>query len=349
MVFFRHRLRTGFALPAVLTVTGVVTIIFLAAITALASLQAEAASARNRVRFLQRALTAETDLAYLLATEPFRPRSLMVGAARNVDDIVAPAMSAPTASGLPEADIWLDGRPYLMDLDGPLVVSLQDAAGLVNLARTPAEVHVRVAQRAGLSATQAQSVLARYLDYTDPDDLRGVNGAERGEYGAAGGPANRALLRPAEWLSILGVRPAVDARRWAEVRPMLIDEPSMVAINVNTAPSAALQLMFGISAAQAESAIRRRETTPFLSLEEFLQAVGSTYPEAMERTYTYPGGRIVYEIRDGRSAWTYRGMIVLTPGALAQPLWIKQTELLEAPRRAAADTTNATRLPYAPD
>ncbi|MGN7099928.1 hypothetical protein, partial [Brevundimonas diminuta] len=62
--------RRGFALPAVLAVTGVVTLIFLVAITALASLTAEAAAARARVRFLQRAMTAEAALAYMAATCP---------------------------------------------------------------------------------------------------------------------------------------------------------------------------------------------------------------------------------------------------------------------------------------
>jgi hypothetical protein len=48
----------------VLAVTGVVTLIFLVAMTALASLTAEAASARARVRFIARALTAEAMMTF---------------------------------------------------------------------------------------------------------------------------------------------------------------------------------------------------------------------------------------------------------------------------------------------
>ncbi|MGO4410932.1 hypothetical protein AB4Y66_12880, partial [Brevundimonas sp. M-11_2] len=79
--------RDGFALPAVLAVTGVVTLIFLVAITALASLTAEAASARVRVRFLQRALTAEATLSYMAATEPMRAYGFGVNDARGFMDL----------------------------------------------------------------------------------------------------------------------------------------------------------------------------------------------------------------------------------------------------------------------
>lgn len=340
--------KPGFALPAVLAVTGVVTIVFLVAITALSSLQAEAASARSRVRFLQRAMTAEATLAYMLSTEPFRTNAVLTGAPRNADDIAGPAMQDPITSGAPTGEVRLDGRPYLMDVQGPMTVAVQDAAGLINLARTSETVHRRLATRVGLPQATAQTVYPLYLDYIDPDDLRTLNGGEKRDYGAAGGPADRPMLRPTEWLSLKGVREGVDARRWAEVRSAVIVEPTMITFNVNTAPAAALEVMFDIGAAQAQTAIRRREVTPFLSLEEFLQTVGSTYVDDPERQYIFPGGRVLYDIRDGRSAWTYRGMIVLTPGGLVQPLWIKQTELMEAPRRAAADTTNATRFPYAP-
>ena len=67
------RPRAGFALPAVLAVTGVVTLIFLVAMTALSSLTAEAASARARVRFMTRAMTAEAMMVYMAATEPTAP------------------------------------------------------------------------------------------------------------------------------------------------------------------------------------------------------------------------------------------------------------------------------------
>ena len=96
-----RRTRDGFALPATLAVLGVVTLIFLVAITALASLTAEARSARDRVRFLQQAMTAEATLAYLASTEPLRPQGFAVGAGRILDEFsrqpgAAPATSRPT-------------------------------------------------------------------------------------------------------------------------------------------------------------------------------------------------------------------------------------------------------------
>lgn len=343
-----RRARAGFALPATLAVVGVVTLIFLVAITALVSLTAEARSARDRVRFLERALTAEATLAYMAATEPIRPFGLAVGSSRLIEEFGAGSAPPAVTSGQEPAEVRLDGRPYVMDVRGPLSVTLQDQAGLLNLAALDDASWGRLLAEGGVDPRTAQQLTARYRDYIDPDDLRQPDGAEAADYGAAGGPANRHLLRPAEWLSVLGARAALSPRAWMEIRDDLAADPTSVAINVNTSTPRALRVLFGLTEAQAEAAVRARQDMTFYSLEDVAAATGAPLVTDLERVYAYPSGRIRFIIRDARSAWTYRGRLTVDPSGLEQPVWIDQTELTEAPRRARADTSDAARLPYAP-
>lgn len=346
MISDRKR-RAGFALPATLAVLGVVTLIFLVAITALASLTAEARSARDRVRFLERALTAEATLSYMAATEPIRPFGLAIGAPRLIEDLGPGLTPPPVSSGLEEAEVRLDGRPYLMDVGGPIAVSLQDQAGLINLAALDDLSWARLLTQGGVEGREAQRLVARYRDYVDPDDLRQIDGAEASDYGPDAGPANRQMLRPAEWLSVLGARQAMSPQAWMALRDDLAVDPTSVAINVNTATPRALRVLFDLSEAQAQAAVRARADAPFYSLSDLAAATGAPVVDILERVYVYPSGRLRFIIRDTRSAWTYRGRLTVDPSGLEQPIWIDQTELSEAPRRARADITDAVRLPYA--
>lgn len=334
--------RRGFALPAVLAVTGVVTLIFLVAITALSSLNAETRAGRDRVRFLQAAMTLEATVTYMAATEPLDARGLMPGRARFVasDETFT---SRDEASG---PEVRLDGRAYTTEIDRPLVVRLQDEAGLINLAQLDAKGFTRFLEMSGGNASDARTLFARFQDYTDADNLRQPNGAEAADYGRAA-IGNRKLLRPGEWLGVLGARAAIGPRLWRAIRPEVVSDPAAPTYNVNTATSRALQVHFGLSPRQAESAIRARESRTFLGLSDLVAATGVTLEDEGERFYAFPSGRIVYEIRDAGSAWVYRGRISLTPRGLERPFWVDQTELLEASGRTTSDTSDAVELPYA--
>lgn len=334
--------RTGFALPAVLAVTGVVTLIFLVAITALSSLNAETAAARSRVRFMQNALTIEATATYLASTEPFDSRSIRPGRVRAMDDDEQAAMALnPDAA----KEVRLDGRPYRVDLGGPMTVRLQDESGMLNLALLDIEGFTRFIALLGGNAQTARELYSRYKDYTDSDDLDEPNGAEASAYGAGFIP-NRPLVRPAEWLSILGARAAIDSRRWRALRSSVVSEPTAPTMNINTMTAPALQVTFGMTEAQAQAAIRIREPMAMRSLAELSAASGAPAMGSGDLIYTFPDGRLVYEIRDARSAWVYRGRISLTPSDLERPFWIDQTELFEAAGRTTSDTTDAPELPY---
>lgn len=339
--------RPGFALPAVLAVTGVVTIVFLVAITALANLTAEAEAARARMRFLEHALTAEADLTLMVATEPFAPRGMEIGGMRRVSEFLGATPSY--ASGLPIAELWLDGRPYRMEVDGStLVVGLRDQAGLINLSLLDAAGLDRLAEDTGIPSAERRDLWSRLQDYIDADDLETLNGAEARDY-SDGGPANRKLLTGQEWLSVLGVREAIDVRRWRALRDEVVADPSEAAANVNTASAQALRIRFGLSESEARAVITARERGPILSMESLGAIIGRDLGVDPLGIYTYPSGRIVFTIRDTQSPWIYRGRLSLTPGDPDQPFWVDQTETFEGPRRTRADPSDAPAFPYAPD
>jgi type II secretory pathway pseudopilin PulG len=347
MAISEPQTRLGFALPAVLAVTGVVTLIFLVAITALSSLTAEAASARARVRFIERALTAEATIAYLVATEPFGSRDILVGQPRYFDDGRGEVVSVE-APGVPVTPVRLDSSAYRLDVRGPLLVRLQDQAGMINLASLSEDQHRKLGEAVGLGGSQAATLRPLYLDYVDRDDLRQTNGAEARDYPAGTGPANRNLRRPLEWLSLLNVRSGVDPARWRALKGDLAADHTLTSWNVNTASAQTLRLLFDLTEGQAEAAIQARQTAPFNTAEDFIAASGAALLADPEVVYTFPSARLFYVISDGRSPWTYRARITLTPSGLEQPLWIDQSELTEAPRRAVADTSDAVEFPYAP-
>jgi type II secretory pathway component PulK len=335
----RFKRRAGFSLPAVLAVTGMVTLIFLVAMTALRSLTAEAASARARVLFLTRALSVEAATAYQLATEPLSQTSIAVGAPRRYDD----AFLDPNADIDP---VRLDGRPYLVDQQGPLVVEFRDQAGLINLAYLSEDALRRLAGELGLSDQTARVLGARYRDYIDQDALEQTADGEGPDY-PGGRPPNRVMRTPDEWLSLVGVRGEVDPRAWRRIRPWLAMDATSTNENVNTAGAEALRILYGATPSQVTTVLRQREDTPFLSFMNFAAATGLPNTSG-DSFYTFPSGRVVVTIRDARSAWVYRSRLTLTPTGLERPIWIDQTELTEAPGRAVADTSNAVRLPYAP-
>ncbi|MNL22851.1 hypothetical protein D3C87_1442130 [compost metagenome] len=147
---------------------------------------------------------------------------------------------------------------------------------------------------------------------------------------------------------MLGARDAVDRDRWRAMRDKLASDPISSAININTASPEALAVLFDLTEDQAAAVLREREVAPLLSINALETATGAQPVWDYEQVYTFPASAILFTLSDTRSAWTYRARLSLTPSGLEQPLWIDQTELTEAPRRAVADTSDATRLSYAP-
>lgn len=346
-----ERPRPGFALPAVLAVTGVVTIIFLVAMTALYSLTSEAASARARVRFLQQAMSAEAALSYMVATEPFSARGVSVGATRSFFDGLELSADGrvDSSTGLEPAEVRLDGSPYSITESG-LVIRLQDQAGMINLARLSGPQMERTLSLLGGDPRQAGILSAKYLDYVDVDDIVRAGGAERGEYTGVGetGPANRQLRRPTEWLSIKDFRSSFDAGKWLTLRSKVTYDDDGRSLNLNTASIEALRVLYGVDDRTASIALRTRILAPFTSLSQFSATLGVRVNEDDAAIYVFPDGRVWIDIRDQRSGWTYRARLTIQPQDLQRPIWIDQIDMLEAPRRQPADAKDVHEFPYTP-
>lgn len=339
---------TGFILPTVLVTISIVTLIFLVAMTAMASLTKEASEARARVRFLQDALTLEARLAHLATTERLGPAGLLLDAPLPPGEFqtLSPEEDAAFRAGMAAArDLRFDGRPYRVA--DRVVIRVRDQAGLINISRlSPIEMG-RLMTRLGASETEAGNVTAALVDYLDPDSLRSLNGAEASDYppGTAG-PANRPLRSPDDFLNVLGVRSAIDPPAWRALRPVLTADHLLFRSNVNTAGTEALQVVFGLTESQAQAAIRARERQPFNSLDEVVNATGAVLRTDVEIAPVYASGRSIYTVQDIRSRWTYTGRLVTTPSHPERPFWIDLTELGET-QEPMMDLEDAPEFPAA--
>src|ERR1019366_6193309 len=102
--------------------------------------------------------------------------------------------------------IALDDRPYLGSGDD--IVRLQDNRGLLNVNFLEQSMMARLLGQLGVPIEKRDAMIDTLLDYTDSDDLRRLNGAEKSEYAALGlpPPPNDWLASPYQLRNIIGWR-----------------------------------------------------------------------------------------------------------------------------------------------
>jgi type II secretory pathway component PulK len=297
--------KAGFALPSVLFVVAMVTLVFLVAIESLTSLAQETRGAKRGVLFQARALSLEADVAYAAATRPLGPAAVMRG---------------PRAGDA--ALFALDGTPY--DAGSGLTVATQDEAGLINLDDLPPSAMPRLFAALGVSG-DGQAVMADRLgDFLDADDLKRPQGAEADDYRHAGlpGPPNGPLRRRDELLGLMGWSSAVDRAAWRAFADNVTADPSSITANINTATAAMLEVVYGLTPAQAQAALARRAQAPFTALTDMGRTVGLGLPGDAELVYTMPSGRFAVKIEDQGAGLAYRSRILLSPEDDQRPFWI---------------------------
>jgi type II secretory pathway component PulK len=341
-----HASPSGFALPAVLVVVGMLALVFLVAVSALDTLAREAGQAKRSVEFEQAALSLEAKAAYTAAVEPLAEDAIQVGGPRaqsQGDDIPQPTLlQSRTVTPL-----HLDGRRYRFG-SGRFWLSLKDAAGQINLDQLAPQARARLAAVLGAPAAQQAALLDRLADDMDPDDLKRMQGAEALDYAAAGlaPPRNRPFIQPAGALGVLGWREAVTHRAWAGMRDEIAAEPVAGEINVNTSSPLALQVLLGLTPQQARATLAARAQAPLLSMADLMGFAGPIAYD-VERSYTRPNGRFALKVADPRAGLVYRARIVLTPQGLERPLWIEERSL--APATAAERSPPPADAPVFPD
>ncbi|MDR7271867.1 type II secretory pathway component PulK [Pelomonas saccharophila] len=162
----------------------------------------------------------------------------------------------PTGRGDAALQLREDGRPY--KVDNGAWVQLQDVRGLLSANGAPRAVLQALLVQDGVTVTRAQAMIDVLDDYIDTDNLKRLNGAERGEYQALGlpGPRNDWLLSLRE----LQVMPLWrdDPARLARWSSWLSSDPGHL-FNPATAPPATLRATFPTApAAQIDQILQLR-------------------------------------------------------------------------------------------
>jgi type II secretory pathway component PulK len=324
----RRRAPPGFALPSVLFVVAMVTLVFLVAIEALTSLAVETRRVKTSVAFQADALSLEARSAFLASTRPLGRSGVLR------DDPNAPVLLA------------LDGRPY--DAGPDLTLSAQDEAGLINLDNISAAGQARLFAAMGVSAPD-QSVMADRLgDYMDVHDLKRPLGADVADYARAGlaGPPKGSLVRRGQLLGLLGWDQMVGAPLWRAFADNVTADPSSTATNINTATAATLEVLYGLTPDQAQLAVAGRAAAPYGELEDLGRTVGMALPSDAERSYTMPNGRFALKVEDADAGFIYRSRLILSPDDATRPFWVVESTLSQlSPAERASVPAHAPHFP----
>jgi hypothetical protein len=302
---FRPGTRTrGFVLALTLWMLAAIAIaVGLATLWALDAVR-NATAERERVEGeLAMASTRDT-LLYLAATRQWTLAGLATGlmpedqhALRTLDDLGG--QNNDPVGG----ELRVDGRAYA-GLDGTSF-SIQDEAGLFVLASPSPTSLDRFLAFAGAPGDEIANLRDAFLDYTDADDLRRLNGAEAREYEHASRPPppNRRLLLPVEADRILGWDHLPQAMR--EKLPELTTTFYSGAVNLNTMPEALLPAWIPGCPENCKRLVERRERQPFRFGSEVELMLGLRLPGDASLDYRFMPAdtlRFTFWSRSG-SAW----------------------------------------------
>lgn len=297
-------MKRGFALPAVLAITGVVCLALLAVAQAIDSLSRSAREAVAQDAFHQAALDLEAGAVFAALTRPVTSSAIVFTDDRGRSQTAA-----------------LDGSPYLSEAG--LLVSLQDESGLINLNTLPAAAIPRLITLLAVPDAEADRLAARMADYIDIDDSVRAGGAERLEYRRADlpPPPNGALRSRSELLGVLGLSAAAAPGAWQDVRRLVVADDYTAPTNVNTAPAEVLSVRYGLTLQQARRAVDRRRVRDFDSLEDLGRAAGVRLTGDFERSVTASGGR--FRFTANRAAHAYNSRILLSPRDPVRPFQLE--------------------------
>ncbi len=148
-------------------------------------------------------------------------------------------------------------------------------------------------RRLGLDFVEARALADALADWIDADDLRRLNGAERGEYveaGIAGAPANRVFASVDEMTGVLGMS------RLESVRPDWRDYFSTMKgppVDINAAPAEVLDAIMRLGFGKLEAVLSTRagadrilNTSDDVVIKDFpafVRIVGGLAPQDQER------------------------------------------------------------------
>lgn len=185
-------------------------------------------------------------------------------------------------------ELRLDGRSYA-GLGGTYF-SIQDEAGLFVLSSPTPTTLDRFLAWAGVPPDQVATLRDAFLDYTDADTLRRLNGAEAREYSRESRPPppNRRLLLPVETDRILGWDRLPQATR--EQLPELTTTLYSGGANLNTMPEGLLPAWIAGCPDNCKRLVARRDVQPFRFASEVETLLGVHLPGDPAVDYRFMAG-----------------------------------------------------------
>lgn len=212
----------------------------------------------------------------------------------------------------PHSAVALDDTPY--QASGDVIIRLQDNRGLLNLNSTGDERLYRLFSLLGVPSDRHGRLIDTLRDYTDFDNLKRLNGAEREEYERLGPPppANQLLITPNETRRIIG---------WSDVEALwkndalsrLCTTGTATGLNPNTASWEVLATLPGVTNAIAEEMTRLREQSPLVSTSHIAQLTGRSLEELLFVIMPFPGNSIRITQTSSRVQWGLEYNVSLTP------------------------------------
>jgi general secretion pathway protein K len=157
-------------------------------------------------------------------------------------------------------DVWKrDGTPHEWAFDGvPVRVEVRDESAKIDI-NTASDLLLRgLLVSVGLADAEAGAILDAILDWRDPDPLKRPNGAEEGDYAAAGltyRPANAPFQAIEELQLVLGMRPDLYRR----LAPSITVFSRMPGVNATIASREVLLAIPGATTESVDEYIVRRE------------------------------------------------------------------------------------------
>ena len=157
-------------------------------------------------------------------------------------------------------EVWKrDGTPHEWAFDGvPVLIEIRDESAKIDINTASDPLLRGLLLSVGLRDDEASALLDAILDWRDADSLKRINGAEEGDYTAAGlayRPANAPFQAIEELQLVLGMRPDI-YRRLASSITVFSRLPG---INPAIASRGVLLAIPGITAEVVDEYIARRE------------------------------------------------------------------------------------------
>ncbi|HEY0309785.1 MAG TPA: type II secretion system protein GspK [Luteimonas sp.] len=316
----RARLQRGFVLAMTLWILAAMAVVVgLLTLWALDAVR-NAAGEREQVEDLLSMESTRDTLLYLAATRattraglPTEPLGEAERARRLLDDF---GMFSTEPRG---GELALDDQPY-QGL-GHARFSLQDEAGLFQLAVPRPEELQRLLRSQGVPQEVVPRFTDALLDYTDADDLRRLEGAESREYRREGraAPPNRRLLVPIELARVLGWDALPEAARGR----LPGDATTFVsgAVNLNTMPEALLPAWVPGCPENCRRLVERRKRVPFASAREIELLLGTPLPGDTAVDYRFLAADTLRLTVWGRSGVAWRIHVRFTPNADQRGPW----------------------------